>query len=46
MIARHPGTRNVQVREGSAGRARNAAVLSARTVLGGGPRRTGCTGWR
>ena len=37
VIARHPGTRNVQVHEGSAGRARNAAVLSARTVGGGAP---------
>jgi glycosyltransferase involved in cell wall biosynthesis len=36
VIARHPGTRNVQVREGSVGRARNAAVLTARTVLGHG----------
>jgi glycosyltransferase involved in cell wall biosynthesis len=39
VIARHPGTRNVQVREGSAGRARNAGVLSARTVRGTSPGR-------
>ena len=37
VIARHPGTRNVQVREGSAGRARNAGVTSARTLRGTRP---------
>ncbi|MET1059167.1 MAG: glycosyltransferase [Nocardioides sp.] len=41
VVARHPGTRNVQVREGSAGRARNAGVLSARTAAARTPSRGG-----
>ena len=45
VIARYPGTRDVQVREGSAGRARNAAVLSARTVLGHAATRPGGMHW-